>query len=86
MADVEAVAVKDQLWKGRVIKVGIDSSGNSEMLFEIYDVNTGQVLYPNLTVFGSPDEIIKRAQTIAIELRQKIEQAEAIKIGDEFEI
>lgn len=87
MADEVAVtAVKDQLWKGRVLKIGTDSGGNAEMLFEIYDANTGEVLYPNLTVFGSPDDIINRAKVLASELRLKIEQTEAIQAGQEFEI
>lgn len=87
MADeVTVTAVKDQLWKGRIIKIGTDSGGNAEMLFEIYDAITGDVLYPNLTVNGSPDDIINRAKVMASELRQKIEQTEAIKPGDEFEI
>lgn len=87
MADeINAVAVKDQLWKGRVLKIGADSGGNAEMLFEIYDANTSEVLYPNLTVNGSPDDIINRAQAMAAELRLKMEQTEAIQVGQEFEI
>lgn len=87
MADIEVVAVKDQLWRGVVIKVSeVDSSGNMEMLFDILDANTGEVIHPALSVTGSPDDIINRAQTMAIELRMKKEQAETIKAGDEFEI
>lgn len=87
MADIEAVAVKDQLWRGVVLKVSqVDSGGNMELVFDIIDANTGEVIHPTLTVTGTPDDIIQRAQTVAAELRLKTEQAEGIKAGDEFEI
>lgn len=88
MADeIVITAVKDQLWRGKIIKLSeVDSSGNIEMIFDILDANIGEVIHPTLTVTGSPDNIIKQAQTMAIELRMKKEQAETIKAGDEFEI
>lgn len=87
MADTEAATVNDQLWRGVVQKVSqVDSGGNIELVFDIIDTNTGTVIYPGLTVTGSPDDLIKRARTIATELRLKVEQAETIKAGDEFEI
>lgn len=87
MADIEAVAVKDQLWRGVVLKVSqVDSGGNMELVFDIIDANTGEVIHPTLTVTGTPDDIIQRAQTVAAELKLKTEQAEGIKAGDEFEV
>lgn len=83
---IKVTKVKDQLWRGRIIKFGIDQDGHAEMVFEIYDTNTNEVIHPSITVNGSPDDVIKRAQTIAAELRLKIEQAETIKEGDEFNI
>lgn len=89
MADeiAEVTAVKDQLWRGKIIKLSeVDSGGNIEMIFDILDANTGEVIHPAISVTGSPDDIIRRAQAMAIELRMKKEQAETIKAGDEFEI
>lgn len=76
-----------QVWRGVVAKVSkVDSGGNMDILFDIVDNETGKVIYPGLSVTGSPEGIIKRAQMIAAELRLKKEQAEAIKVGDEFEV
>lgn len=88
MADeIIITAVGDQLWRGVIVKASqVDGGGNMELYFDIIDANTGEIIYPGQYVTGSADGIIKQAQTVAAELRQKIEQAETIKAGDEFEI
>lgn len=88
MADeIEAVAVKDQLWWIEVVKLSeVDSGGNMEMVFDIIDNNTGEVLHPAMVVNGSPGDIKERARVVAAELRLKKEQAEVIKVGDKFEV
>lgn len=89
MADIEAVAVKDQLWKVKIVKFSeVDSSGTMELIFDIIDDNADKaVLHPAMTVNGAPEDIINRARTVAAELRLKKEQAETLfNVGDEFEV
>lgn len=89
MADIEAVAVKDQLWKVKIVAFSeVDSGGNMELVFDIIDDNADKaVIHPAMVVNGSPEDILDRARAIAAELRTKKEQLETLfKVGDEFEV
>lgn len=81
----QAEAIEKSAWTAQVTQVSqVDASGRMDITVDYFQ--DGEVVYPNVSLSGSPESIVQTVQARGMELKNQKVQATQIRVGDVIEV